>query len=291
MVNAASENVDDEKGILNWSRSDPERRFGARGKGPLSVGMLISGTLAVVATLAVYSGFYFWSDNYLAQMMLDRGPTQYACVLLGFWAFFILVFKYYKLRLQRAPLKVPLTSDRHGFVLTSRTVDEVTGGIYAIAVDPERFIVFNRILIALSSLKNLGRVSDIDEILRSVGEKDESAMETSYSQLNGFLWAIPVLGFIGTVLGLSQSLSNFGSLLDESSDVSGIVSSLKQITGGLSTAFETTLVALVIALGLQLLMTVQKQNEEEFLDEVSDYCLRQITSRIRILPLEEDREA
>jgi biopolymer transport protein ExbB/TolQ len=79
--------------------------------------------------------------------------------------------------------------------------------------------------------------------------------------------------------------------LDESSDVGGIVSSLKQITGGLSTAFETTLVALVIALALQLIMTAQKQNEEEFLDEVSDYCLRQITSRIKILPFEEDREA
>lgn len=280
-----------EEPALNWSRFDPERRLGARGKGPLSVGMLLSGSLAIITTLTLYGALYFFAEYYLAQMLLDRGPTQYACVLLGFWAFFILMFKRYKLRLQRSPLKFPLTSDRQGFVLTSRTVDEVTGKIYTLAADPERFLVFNRILIALSSLKNLGRVSDIDEILRSAGEKDESAMETSFSQLNGFLWAIPVLGFIGTVLGLSQSLSNFGSLLDESSDVGSIVSSLKQITSGLSTAFETTLVALVIALALQLIMTVQKQNEEEFLDELSDYCLRQITSRIRILPLEEDREA
>jgi biopolymer transport protein ExbB/TolQ len=253
--------------------------------------MFVSGSLAVVATLLAYVAFYLLSDYYFGQMMLDRGPTQHACVLFGFWAFFILLFKQYKLRLQRKPLQFPITSDRPGFVLTSKTVDEVTGRVYEVAVDPEKFVVFNRILIALSSLKNLGRVSDMDEILRSVGDKDESTMETSYAQLNGFLWAIPVLGFIGTVLGLSQSLSNFGSLLDESSDVGGIVSSLKQITGGLSTAFETTLVALVIALGLQLMMTAQKQNEEEFLDEVSDYCLRQITSRIRILPLEEEREA
>jgi biopolymer transport protein ExbB/TolQ len=290
MTHSASGDFTEEP-ALNWSRCDPERRLGARGKGALSVGMLPSGLLAIIATLMLYGGIYFCSEYYFAQMLLDRGPTQYACVLLGFWAFFILIFKRYKLLLQRAPLKFPLTSDHHGFVLTSRTVDEVTNKIDAMAVDPARFIVFNRILIALSSLKNLGRVSDIDEILRSVGEKDESAMETSFSQLNGFLWAIPVLGFIGTVLGLSQSLSNFGSLLDESSDVGSIVSSLKQITGGLSTAFETTLVALVIALALQLMMTVQKQNEEEFLDEVSDYCLRQITSRIRILPLEEEREA
>jgi biopolymer transport protein ExbB/TolQ len=290
-MNPESDNLMNRKSVLNWSRHDPERRLGASGKGPLSVGMVVTGLLAIVATLLTYVVFYFLSDYYLAQMMLDRGPTQHACVLFGFWAFFILVLKRYKLRLQRAPLQFPLTSDRPSFVLTSKTVDEVTSKIYEVAIDPERFIVFNRILIALSSLKNLGRVSDIDEILRSVGEKDESSMETSFAQLNGFLWAIPVLGFIGTVLGLSQSLSNFGSLLDDSNDVGGIVSSLKQITGGLSTAFETTLVALVIALVLQLMMTAQKQNEEEFLDQVSDYCLRQITSRIRILPLEEEREA
>ncbi|MEY4566157.1 MAG: hypothetical protein RLY14_1127 [Planctomycetota bacterium] len=291
MSNPESNYSTSRKSMLNWSRQDPERRLGARGKGALSVGVVVSGLLAIVATLLAYVAFYFLSDYYFGQMMLDRGPTQHACVLFGFWALFILIFKRYKLRLQRLPLQYPLTSDRSGFVLTSNTVDEVTNRIYEVAVDPERFVVFNRILIALSSLKNLGRVSDIDEILRSVGDKDESAMETSFAQLNGFLWAIPVLGFIGTVLGLSQSLSNFGSLLDESSDVGGIVSSLKQITGGLSTAFETTLVALVIALALQLMMTAQKQNEEEFLDEVSDYCLRQITSRIKILPFEEDREA
>ena len=32
-------------------------------------------------------------------------------------------------------------------------------------------------------------------------------METSYSVINSFVWAIPVLGFIGTVLGLSQAIS------------------------------------------------------------------------------------
>jgi len=127
-------------------------------------------------------------------------------------------------------------------------------------------------------------------MLRSMADRDESSHETSFGLINGFLWAIPVLGFIGTVLGLGQSIASFSSLLDNQSDMSGIVASLTQVTAGLSTAFDTTLLALVIALVLQLWMTLQKTNEEQFLDDCSEYCMKQIVSRIRILPYEQSRE-
>ena len=91
-----------------------------------------------------------------------------------------------------------------------------------------------------------------------------------------------MLGFIGTVLGLASAIGNFSSLLDNQTDVSGIVGSLKEVTGGLSTAFETTLLALVIALVLQLWITSQKKAEEVFLDDCQDYGLRQIVSRIKV---------
>jgi biopolymer transport protein ExbB/TolQ len=134
-------------------------------------------------------------------------------------------------------------------------------------------------------------VSDVDDILRATAERDESTHQTSFATLGGFLWAIPVLGFIGTVLGLAGAIGNFSSLLDKQSDVSGIVGSLKEVTGGLSTAFETTLLALVIALVVQLWITSQKKSEEEFLDDCQDYCLKQIVGRIKILPHEQGQEA
>jgi hypothetical protein len=37
-------------------------------------------------------------------------------------------------------------------------------------------------------------------------------------------------------------------------------------------------------------MTIQKSNEERFLDDCSDYCMKQIVSRIKILPYEQARE-
>ena len=107
-------------------------------------------------------------------------------------------------------------------------------------------------------------------------------METSYAMVQGFVWAIPVLGFIGTVLGLSEAIGEFGSVLESSQDVSVMTQSLKGVTGGLATAFETTLLALVAALIIQLVMTVLKKSEEEFLDAAMEYCIRNVIGRLRL---------
>jgi biopolymer transport protein ExbB/TolQ len=169
-------------------------------------------------------------------------------------------------------------------VLTPTTVDEVIGRIYATADDPRQFVLFNRLMIALSNLRNLGQVSDVDDILRSQAENDEASMETSYHLLQGLIWAIPVLGFIGTVLGLSNAIGSFGGVLEQTSEFANLKDSLRQVTAGLSEAFETTLHGLVAAMIIQLWMTVLKVAEESFLDACSEYGLRNVVGRLRLNP-------
>ena len=64
--------------------------------------------------------------------------------------------------------------------------------------------------------------------------------------------------------------------------MSQISTALRGVTGGLATAFDTTLVALVAALVIQLLMTVMRKNEEEFLDAAMEYGLKNVVGRLRI---------
>ena len=49
-----------------------------------------------------------------------------------------------------------------------------------------------------------------------------------------------------------------------------------------SSAFETTLLALVFALIIQLITTVIKKKEEDFLDEAVDYCMRSVVAKLRL---------
>lgn len=148
---------------------------------------------------------------------------------------------------------------------------------------PRHFVLLNRIDRALSNLKNIGQVNDVSSILRAQAENDEDQVASSYTLLNGLVWAIPVLGFIGTVQGLSMAISQFTQTLQASGDISMIRSSLQGVTAGLATAFETTLIALVFALILQLWITFTQKREMSFLDECNDYCHSHIVSKLRLI--------
>jgi biopolymer transport protein ExbB/TolQ len=273
---------------LSWTRSDPEQRLAFRGGRFTGVNTWCALLIAAVATTAFFMALVPFHESYFAATFTQRGFVPYAIVAFFAWSLAIIGLKFLKVRLQWRSLKLMVTPQTPEFVLSPATVAEVTQRIHEVVDAPRQFVLFNRILIALSNLRNLGRVSDVDEILRSQGEHDESVMETSYSLLNVFVWAIPVLGFIGTVQGLSQAIGGFGSVLATTSQLSQIKSSLQEVTVGLSVAFETTLQGLVAALLVQLLLTALKKSEEEFLDACKEYCVRHIVGRLRLIPFESE---
>jgi len=271
---------------ISWFRDDIENRFGFQGGRFTRVNNLLAFFIGLLAAVAFYGSLIPLKDTWLAEMFTQRGPTQYAVVLLCGWSAAILLLKWCKLRLQRKTLSHTVVPEDPDFVLSPATVDQVMQKIFATVDDPKQFTLFNRIVVALSNLRNLGRVADVDDILRSQAEQDQSSMETSYSLLQSFVWAIPVLGFIGTVLGLSRAIGAFSGVLGSAVNISEISGALQGVIAGLATAFETTLVALVAALAIQLLLTSLKKAEEEFFDDCAEYCFRHILSRLRLLPYE-----
>ncbi len=280
--------------ILSFARDDIEQRLLFNGGRFTQVNTLLSfvlgTTLATVFILSLlpFRGFAF------AEMFFEHGLIPYTIVFFTAWALAILFLKSRKLRLQRQCLLHHVVPEDVDFVLNPSNVDVVFDHIFRIVDDPKRFLLFNRIFVALGNLRNLGRVSDVDEILRSQADVDEAAIDNSYTLIASFIWAIPVLGFIGTVLGLSQAIGKFGAVLQQPGAGSGgngldsIKDQLYEVTGGLSMAFVTTLQALVAALAIQLLLTFIKKGEQEFLDQCSRYCTENIVNRLRLLPFERD---
>lgn len=273
---------------LSWARSDIEQRFGFRGGKYTAVNSVLSFLIGVALTLVFYGVLSFFRESTLGAMFTQRGPTPYVMVLFFCWSLAILVLKNSKLRLQRQALDIHVIPQASDFVLSPSTVQQVLDKTFLVADQPHRFLLFHRIHIALSNLKNIGRVADVDDILRSQADHEESIVETSYSLLRGFVWGIPILGFIGTVMGLSEAIGKFGAVLGETTDTGQITTALQGVTAGLATAFETTLIALVAALIIQMLITFQKKGEEDFLDECTEYCLKNIVNRLRITPFEQE---
>lgn len=269
---------------LNWSRQDLEQCLFFNGGRYTRVNSLLSGLMGILLAVVFYAILAATplADTEVGRVFLERGPTQHAVVILFFWSLATLILKRFKLALQRKALDVKVLPEEAGFIISPSTVEQVLKRIHELAADPRNFMVLNRVEVALSNLRNLGRVGDVEEILRAQAAQDESQVETSYALIQGFVWAIPVLGFIGTVLGLSRAIGSFTAVLGVSEDVSAITGALGKVTAGLATAFDTTLVALVAALIVQLVMIMIKKSEEEFLDEAMEYGIRNIVGRLRL---------
>ncbi len=274
---------------LNWTRSDLEQRMGFRGGRYTSVNNVVSFLFAIVLTVIFYVFVIFVLNRYeptqFIGIMFIRGggiipiPTMF----LFFWCLAILLIKQKKLNFQRKALDLKPFPDSPDFLLNPETARQVISTIHKLVDDSRHFVLFNRIERGLSNLRNIGRVSDVSSILQTQADYDEGNMDSSYRLINGFIWAIPVLGFIGTVLGLSTAIGGFGATLAAAGkDMEALKASLGGITGGLSTSFETTLIALVGALIVQVRMTFLQQHESEFLDECSDYCHSHVVSRLRL---------
>ena len=272
---------------LNWTRDDIEQRLMFRGGRYTTANTWLSLLMGCILFVVFYAALIPFQDTQFAKDFTNQGSIPYFTCFFASWAIAILFLKSSKSKYQKRCLMYTVVPDQHDFVLSSATVDQVMEKIYATVDDPRHFVLFNRIVIALSNLKNLGQVGDVDDILRSQAENDESVTETSYMLLGAFIWAIPVLGFIGTVLGLSYAIGGFGDVLQKtSSDMSAVKQELQKTTAGLAMAFVTTLQALVAAMGIQIWMTFEKKGELEFLDECSSYCLRNVVNRLRLMPYE-----
>jgi biopolymer transport protein ExbB/TolQ len=272
---------------LNWSQRDIEQRLGFRGGRFTTVNKWLTFLLGLLLTAIFYAILIVGAARvpgvrWFTDMFTDRGFAPYFTLLLFFWGLAILYIKSRKLDLQMEALRlssVPLQPD---FVLNRESARAVLQRVHALVDDAGHFLLLNRIERALSNLKNIGQVGDVATILRYQAEYDEEQVAASYSLVQSFLWAIPVLGFIGTVIGLRAAIAALGLTLRANGDLSAIREGLQQVTAGLATKFETTLVALICAVIVQLLLSFLQSREGEFLDACNDYCHAHVISRLKL---------
>lgn len=109
-------------------------------------------------------------------------------------------------------------------------------------------------------------LQNADIVLQKHEAVDEEAIHGGYTLVRTFIWAMPVLGLIGTVIGISLAVGGFATFLGGSvDDVTKIKTSLVDVTSGLSFAFLITLEGLLAAL-LTMLPTSSLQTREENLN-------------------------
>lgn len=275
---------------LNFQELDPEAKIGLVPQKYTAVSAIWSFFLGLLFTAIFYGALYPLHMRHKYQMVdmffhggaENRSSIPYFTMFLTCWCLAFLYVKWRKLVVQRKALSLRLTPSDNRFVITRLIAAPLVSQLHQRVYQSEKFMLLWRIECALNDLDNLGNVSEVSAVMNDLAENDANLVESSYTLTKGFIWAIPVLGFIGTVLGLSQAVGGFGAVVSSGADLETLKNALGGVTSGLGTAFETTLIALVAALIVQLLMTLLMRKEEEFLDDCAAYCYANVTSKLKI---------
>jgi biopolymer transport protein ExbB/TolQ len=107
------------------------------------------------------------------------------------------------------------------------------------------------------------RSGGLEEHLRYLAELAGERLHQSLAMLRTITWAIPILGFLGTVIGITLAIAN---VTPEQLD-----SSLGEVTGGLAVAFDTTALALGMSIVLVFASFLVERNEQRVLSDVERF--------------------
>jgi len=128
---------------------------------------------------------------------------------------------------------------------------------------------------ALEYLRRQGSADALEERLKYLADLDAARLHSSYALVRVIIWAIPILGFLGTVIGITLAIANLApEALEES---------LPQVTAGLGVAFDTTALALGLSIMLMFAQFLTERAENGLLEQVDHRVDAELVGRFEQL--------
>lgn len=144
-------------------------------------------------------------------------------------------------------------------------------GLHRLPPRLQNTFLVQRIRAVLDFLCQRGSAAELDDQMRALLDSDAVLLEGSYGLTRFITWAIPILGFLGTVLGITDAISGATPEVLEKN--------LSQVTDGLSYAFDATALALSLTMLTMFCSFPVERREQGILEAVDHEVERQLAHR------------
>lgn len=245
--------------------------------------------LATVAMLTLAALFPIGLMVFNPTLMFERGWEQFAGTAIYFWAVATLgreLIRLWKneqafenaprlLKLAVRPVAVPTPETGAPAPASSAAAaDRIADG------DGRTLPNRTRQLAGFLQESNSPSVSQLMEVNREASALDQEQTAGRFTLTRYILYLLPVIGFIGTVEGISKALMNISLVLPMVKDLDGFLNNLTSVTSALQIAFDSTLLALFLSAALMLVQTLVYRRAEEHLARVDRWVVEQFLPRI-----------
>ena len=164
---------------------------------------------------------------------------QEACFILMLWALAIMGLKAWTTRQEAAMLDRNLIEVTTGTTVLPQDARSYSRGLEALPEADQELLLPRTLLNALSRFSTTASIPAVSEAVREQCDIEADKLDSELSMVRYISWAIPSIGFIGTVRGIGDALGQAYKAVE--GDISGV-------TVSLGVAFNSTFVALVLSI-------------------------------------------
>ncbi|MCZ6890443.1 MAG: MotA/TolQ/ExbB proton channel family protein [Gammaproteobacteria bacterium] len=202
-----------------------------------------------------------------------RDFEQESCLILMFWALAIMGLKARSGLRERRLLQDELIKVSEGMSILPEDTREYSRPLQALPPEIQEQLVPRALLVALQRFASTRNVQDVSAAVKNVCDSESDRLDTELSMVRYIAWAIPSIGFIGTVRGIGEALGQAYEAVE--GNIAGV-------TASLGVAFNSTFVALVISIIVMFLMHQLQLIQERLVLDTQTYCDQSLIRHMQV---------
>ena len=195
--------------------------------------------------------------------VLIKDLEQESCFILMFWALAIMGYKTVSILNERKLLDINLVPVAEGMRILPEDTREFARQVEALPEENRQMLLPRALLNALHRFGSTRNIQDVSTSTHTICESEAEKLESELSMIRYITWAIPSIGFIGTVRGIGEALAQADKAVQ--GDIAGVTLSL-------GVAFNSTFIALLISIFLMFLVHQLQLLEDNLVFDSENYC-------------------
>jgi biopolymer transport protein ExbB/TolQ len=203
--------------------------------------------------------------------VLIRDYEQESCFILMLWALAIMGFKGTRNMKHRALLDMDLIQLSEGMRILPEDTRDVSRQIQALPPPQREALLPRALLAALQRFSTTRNIQDVASAIHAYCAAEAERLESELSMIRYIAWAIPSVGFIGTVRGIGDALGQAHKAIE---------GDIFEVTKSLGVAFNSTLIALLISIVLMFLLHQLQLLQERYVLDTEAYCEERLTRHL-----------
>jgi biopolymer transport protein ExbB/TolQ len=202
-----------------------------------------------------------------------NAPEQEIEIIHFAWALLILGYKAILVRRERNLLERELIHVPEGIKVLPEDAKDYSRQLEAVPPQQKGSLVVRALQRTLDRFASTRSIRDSAETSKAVCDSEADRLDSGLAMIRYIAWAIPAIGFIGTVRHIGDALLQAHKAV--TGDISGV-------TSGLGIAFNATFVALLLTLILMFFLHQLQQSQEQFVHDTDHWIDQHLIRHMQV---------